>query len=417
MIGFFINDEVKQEKLSTVNGEPIQLKETANAALVVNFKTGQIVAEQNPKQKLTIASTSKLLTTYLVLKAIRSGKLSWQQRIKSNNEIYRLSQNTELMNVTLYPNDSYTVKQLLESTLLISSNATGVLLGDAISGNQTNFAKLMNKTAASFGIPKSEFKFYNAVGISNSYLGSGKIRDISDKAENLASVKALSTIAYRLFADYPEVMKIMQENQLNFQYPNSSQRFQSIGTLSKFNAEVADTKIKFIAAKSGASRSAGSVMLGLTDKLANGQQYLSVVMNGSDYETPLPTWQLVANMVKEVMNQGTNHVIKKGHAITGSKNLYLQKTQLNQIALKTASTFSFWTNGEGPQRISAQAIPYDRKSAAVKRGQIFTSKINNTKHFDYLYGLDQFHKIKLQATKSTKISHNLFIRYWRWLTH
>lgn len=311
MIGFFINDKVKQEKLSTVNGEPIQLKETANAALVVNFKTGQIVAEQNPKQKLTIASTSKLLTTYLVLKAIRSGKLSWQQRIKSNNEIYRLSQNTELMNVTLYPNDSYTVKQLLESTLLISSNATGVLLGDAISGNQTNFAKLMNKTAVSFGIPKSEFKFYNAVGISNSYLGSDRIKGISDKAENLASVKALSTIAYRLFTDYPGVMKIMQENQLNFQYPNSSQHFQSIGTLSKFNAEVADTKIKFIAAKSGASRSAGSVMLGLTDKLANGQQYLSVVMNGSDYETPLPTWQLVANMVKEVMNQGTNHVIKK----------------------------------------------------------------------------------------------------------
>ncbi|WP_186432935.1 serine hydrolase family protein, partial [Oenococcus oeni] len=321
-----------------------------------------------------------------------------------------------LMNVTLYKNGSYTIQQLMNSTLLISTNATGILLGDAVSGNQTKFAELMNKTAASFGIPKSEFKFYNAVGISNSYLGSGKLKGVPDQAENLASSKALATIAYRLFTDYPEVIKIIQQPELNFYDSNKKTSFKSATTLNTFNSEISKMKMKFIAAKSGASKKAGSVMLGLTDKLGNNQQYLSIVMNDSNYDSPLPTWNLTAKIVQQAAKEGRNVVLKKGSSITGADKLTLQKTELYQVPLKTASKLVFWLQ-KGSKAVSADPFPYDKKLSEIKSGQVFYGRINNFKNFNYLYGVKGPEKIKLQATKSTKVTNDWIIRYWRWLIH
>lgn len=416
LIAVFVNNKVTRIKLPTVDGRPIQLKTKAASALVVNFKSGQVIAEKNPNKKLAIASTSKLLTAYLVLKAIHEGKLSWNKKIKANQEIYQLSKNPDLMNVTLYKNGSYTIRQLMNSTLLISTNATGILLGDAVSGNQTKFAELMNKTAASFGIPKSEFKFYNAVGISNSYLGSGKLKGVSDQAENLASSKALATIAYRLFTDYPEVIKIIQQPELNFYDSNKKTSFKSATTLNTFNSEISKMKMKFIAAKSGASKKAGSVMLGLTDKLGNKQQYLSIVMNGSNYDNPLPTWNLTAKIVQQAAKEGRNVVLKKGSSITGADKLTLQKTELYQVPLKTASKLVFWLQ-KGSKAVSADPLPYDKKLSEIKSGQVFYGRINNFKNFNYLFGVKGPEKIKLQATKSTKVTNDWIIRYWRWLIH
>ena len=47
------------------------------AAIAVDAKTGQILYAKNAEQALPVASMSKLMTVYLVLQAIKNGKLSW----------------------------------------------------------------------------------------------------------------------------------------------------------------------------------------------------------------------------------------------------------------------------------------------------------------------------------------------------
>ncbi|OIL49522.1 hypothetical protein ATX19_10025 [Oenococcus oeni] len=84
LIAVFVNNKATRIKLPTIDGRPIQLKTKAASALVVNFKSGQVIAEKNPNKKLAIASTSKLLTAYLVLKAIHEGKLSWKTSSRTN---------------------------------------------------------------------------------------------------------------------------------------------------------------------------------------------------------------------------------------------------------------------------------------------------------------------------------------------
>ena len=69
------------------------------AAIAVDAKTGQILYAKNAEQALPVASMSKLMTVYLVLQAIKNGKLSWNQEILPDAASQKVSQDTQLSNV------------------------------------------------------------------------------------------------------------------------------------------------------------------------------------------------------------------------------------------------------------------------------------------------------------------------------
>lgn len=417
VVGVFINEKVPSRVLPVISGKPAQLQNKAAASLVADFDSGQIIAEKNPNQNLAIASTSKLLTAYLVYQAVQQKKLSWQQRIKVTPQIQALSRNSELMNIPLQAGQAYTVKELLDATLLISSNATGILLGDAISGNQRNFADLMNRTTASFGIPSSQYHFYNAVGINNVYLsGQDKIPKALDNDENVASAKALTTIANRLFKKYPKVIKEMQSPELFFPFPASDYAFRGDSVLTRFNKQFPQDAKVFSIVKSGASEAAGSVLLALTNKMPNGRRYIVLTMHASDYTNLWPTWDLTAKTATQVSRQGSYLSIPKNTQISGAENLYLQKTSPSRIALQNASSINFWTSGKRKQ-VSANHIAYDRRSANIAKDSILVTRINNLRDFDYLYGQKPVGKLYLKTMRSAVWQLNPFVRYWRWLTH
>lgn len=63
----------------------------AKAAIAVDATTGQVMYSKNAQEALPVASMSKLLTTYLVLKAIHSGKLSWNDKITPDEASQKVS--------------------------------------------------------------------------------------------------------------------------------------------------------------------------------------------------------------------------------------------------------------------------------------------------------------------------------------
>ena len=53
---------------------------SAKAGLAVDAKTGQILYSKNSSKVMPIASMSKMLAIYIILKSIHEGKLKWDQR-------------------------------------------------------------------------------------------------------------------------------------------------------------------------------------------------------------------------------------------------------------------------------------------------------------------------------------------------
>ena len=56
------------------------LNVNAEAAIIVEAETGKIIYEKNSETALGIASMTKMMTEYLLLEAVKEGKVDWEQK-------------------------------------------------------------------------------------------------------------------------------------------------------------------------------------------------------------------------------------------------------------------------------------------------------------------------------------------------
>lgn len=184
------------------------------AAIAVDAKTGQILYAKNAEQALPVASMSKLMTIYLVLQAIKNGKLSWNQEILPDAASQKVSQDTQLSNVPLKADHKYTVKALYQATLIYSANGAAMALANAVGGTHKNFIDMMRKEAKKMGINDAEI--YTANGLANDEVFDAKYPGASDNAENKFSAKDMAIISQRLIEDYPEVLETTKITRMKF---------------------------------------------------------------------------------------------------------------------------------------------------------------------------------------------------------
>ncbi|MES9739277.1 serine hydrolase, partial [Peribacillus frigoritolerans] len=105
----------------------------AEAAIIIDGETGQIVYEKNADKVLGIASMSKMMTEYIIMESIENGKISWDQKVKINKYVHDLSKAPNLSNVGLTEGEDYTVKELYQAMAVYSGNAATVALAQLIS--------------------------------------------------------------------------------------------------------------------------------------------------------------------------------------------------------------------------------------------------------------------------------------------
>lgn len=141
----------------------------AESAIIVDAKTGKILFEKQSDLKLPPASMTKMMTEYLVLEAIKEGKINWDTTTQISDYAYWLSADPSFSGIGLIQDKNYTVRQLYEGMAIISDNATTVALAELVAGSEGEFVKMMNEKAVEMGL--QEYKFVNSTGLSNLDLG------------------------------------------------------------------------------------------------------------------------------------------------------------------------------------------------------------------------------------------------------
>ena len=242
----------------------------AEAAIIIDGKTGQIVYEKNADKVLGIASMSKMMTEYIIMEAIETGKITWDQKVKINSYIHELSKAPNLSNIGLTEGEEYTVKELYQAMAVYSGNAATVALAELISGSEANFVKLMNKKAKQLGL--KNHRFVNASGLNNSNL-LGKYPAGDEKDENTMTAIDTALLAYRLINDYPEVLDYSSISKLKFrdgkEYPNFNWMLPGL----IFEYDGVD------GLKTGSTDFAGYAHTGTV--IRDGQRYITVVMKST----------------------------------------------------------------------------------------------------------------------------------------
>lgn len=328
----------------------------AEAAILLDAKTGKILYQKNPDAVLGVASMSKMMTEYLVLEAIHNKKLSWDQKVMINEYVHKLSAAPGLSNVGLTQGEEYTVKELYEAMAIFSGNAATVALAETVAGTEKNFVALMNKRAGELGL--KDFKFVNASGLNNESL-LGNVPAGGPNDENVMSARATAKLAYQLITDYPEVIEIAKTPKLIFakdgrEYPNFNWMLPGL----IFEYKGVD------GLKTGSTDFAGYCFTATAER--NGQRFISVVMKASSKDTRFTETRKVLDYAFN--NFGEEQVLPKHYQIKGTKTLPVIKGKGDNVKIYTKEAIDLVVkNGE---KDNYKAVLVLDKKKLTKNGEL-----------------------------------------------
>lgn len=136
---------------------------SAEAFILIDMESGQVLTEKNADQKRSPASTTKILTAMIALEraSLDTDMIASQTAINSV-DIYNY------VTAGIKPGEIIKLKSLIELMMVTSANEVGYIIAENVSpdGTISGFVKLMNDKAAELGLTGSHFT--NPCGVEDS---------------------------------------------------------------------------------------------------------------------------------------------------------------------------------------------------------------------------------------------------------
>ena len=173
----------------------------AKSWVLYDFLAAQVIAAQNPNERIEPASLTKMMTAYLTYEALKQKRITLDQVVPVSPRAWK-AQGSRMF---IEPNKPVTVDELIRGMVIQSGNDACVALAEAIAGSEEVFAQMMNQQAQKLGM--KDTNFMNATGLPD------------PKHQTTAYDMAL--LAAALIRDFPEHYKL--NSQREFRYNNITQ--------------------------------------------------------------------------------------------------------------------------------------------------------------------------------------------------
>ncbi len=227
---------------------------TSAAAFVMDSDTGSILYAKNETTLRAPASTTKLMTAYLVFEAMAAGQFSEDTLVPVSDAAYAVANNWELTNVVMDPAKSYSVRDLVSAMLVVSACGVCVSLAELVSGSEEAFVRQMNDKLLELGLSGS---FADSHGLSD---------------ENQISAQDLALLSQALIQDYPQVLEYTSQTTIQFDgrwysctnclLPGCSAEYEGADGL-----------------KTGSTTAAGKCLVGTAQR--NGRRIIAVILGAA----------------------------------------------------------------------------------------------------------------------------------------
>jgi serine-type D-Ala-D-Ala carboxypeptidase (penicillin-binding protein 5/6) len=388
-----------------------QLDIKADAAILVEASTGRVLFEKNADTVLGIASMTKMMTEYILLEAIKEGRVKWDQEYSVTEFVWKVSQDTSLSNVHLRRDGKYNIRELYEAMVIYSANGATIALAETIAGSESNFVKMMNEKGQELGLEK--FKFVNSTGLNNSDLKGQHPEGTGADEENVMSARATSKLAYRLLKDFPEVLDTSSITKKVFRE----------GTEDKINMENWNWMLPELVfgyegvdgIKTGTTDFAGYCFTGTASR--DGKRFITVVMNAKSGEGQ-GNYKARFDETRKMFDYGFSNfsieeILPKNTNIKGSKTLPVIKGKGDKVEVYSKDAIEMVIlNGEKDQY--KPVVVLDKKklndkgelTAPVKKGDVVgyvTIEAKGDKKVSFLEGNNNEQiKVDLIAAESVE---------------
>ena len=165
----------------------------AKSWVLMDYASGQVLAESGADARVEPASITKVMTSYVVSAQLAAGK------IKLDDEVY-ISENawrgggasTDGSTSFLALNSKVKLQDLLYGMIIQSGNDAAIALAEHVAGSEQTFAALMNQYAAQLGMTGTHY--VNPSGL--------------PAPEEYTTARDIATLSRALIRDFPEEYKI-----------------------------------------------------------------------------------------------------------------------------------------------------------------------------------------------------------------
>lgn len=186
-----MSDFTKTFQLPTTIQLPTAPQVTAQAVVLMDADNGQILYEKNPNTRREPASTTKIMTMLLVMEALHSHKVSWNDIVPVTPDAYKVATEPGVSDAWLDPREKLTLKQMMQYIAVASANDATVAVADYIGGDMPSFVKMMNAKAQKLGLTGTHYE--NADGL--------------PQADHYTTARDLAVLARYVVEKYPQLLQ------------------------------------------------------------------------------------------------------------------------------------------------------------------------------------------------------------------
>ena len=289
------------------------------SALLMEKQTGTVLFAQDEHTPREPASVTKIMTLLLVMEAIDSGVLSYDDVVTGSAHAAGMGGSQ----IWLKENEQMTVRDLLKAVCIVSGNDAAVALAEHLAGSEDAFVERMNARAQELGM--NDTHFVNCTGL--------------PAAGHLTSACDIALMSRELILHHPDIrqfttvwMDSLRGGESMLVNTNKLIRFYDGAT----------------GLKTGSTGSAGYCLSATAEK--NGMELIAVVLKGktsderfSDAKSLLnygfSTWSLVTVTPDEVLppvpvTLGVRGTVQP--VLTSENTLLVEKTLANGLTKEVA---------------------------------------------------------------------------------
>lgn len=126
--------------------------------ILVDFHTGKVLASHNENERVEPASITKLMTAYVVFRALKSGQAKLTDEAFVSERAWRTGGAASGGSATFLPLGSRVpVEILLKGMIIQSGNDASIALAEHFAGSEEAFADQMNQVAAELGMTGTHY--------------------------------------------------------------------------------------------------------------------------------------------------------------------------------------------------------------------------------------------------------------------
>ena len=169
--------------------QAVELDVAGKSAVLMDVETGTVLYEKNAHEKLSPASVTKVMTMLLIMEAIDSGKIGWDDMVTASEEAAAKGGSQVYLKV----GETMSVRDMVKSIAVSSANDCACAMAEHLAGSESGFVEQMNAKAKELGM--NDTNFVNCTGL-----------DDGEAAENhKTSAYDIALMSRELLKNHPKI--------------------------------------------------------------------------------------------------------------------------------------------------------------------------------------------------------------------